>query len=753
MGTDEKPSGLSLPSETETGHGRDDLICIVVGLIIGHSLSDPDIDYILQLAHKTASPQHPIYMIAADFTKADERELLEKYNIVLVQYSNSDGGHAQLRRLLMSADRFIVPRRWSKGRVEFSVRPKEEAESAAALFIYQRLRGAQKGRRISPLILSELFASAAVGTTKDELVNQASLKSFQRQDAAFSDALNEALDDLVQQGLAITVSDRYSITEKGHTQVKEFQAVRETEREQAYGQFILNLKSGYVDLTQEQERQCRQLSEDVVVASFASRGLTIANQVFAGQFAGAEELSDIFRCVSDAAADLAEENLKAAFVEAMYLFLIEPNTPQKKYLASVSQGYFLFHLLGLDPKCVRIRHEVFGKTLWVCDSSVLLPLLAVGCHNYDYAIELFRILRDAQAVLCTTSKLLQESWEHFEWAVNFMRMNGAESPEFLRAALVKGSYKQNLFLDGYIRLSAEGRVGNFADYIGLISLKEWGRVSLEEFVARHDVRVLTLSGMNGFLQEDWGELEEAKVIISEERKRIGTYRSELQVESEAEVWMLIKHIRSGKYSLPGSGKGIESVYFVSQSRVLDKVFQPGAISTWTPEALYRYISTLPGKQMDPELLQQCMLHEYYYAGISFIDRDRYLRFFGPSVDAAKASYDQEKAKYIAEVEFTHAKQLDEAFEKTPDLEKPFFIAQMGWRLAEVSRQKEEQAKQRALEAETKVKELEAEKDKVWKKREKIRDEQEAARLRNLQNPKHVRKRLKQAKKRKKKQKK
>jgi len=32
MGTDEKPSGLSLPSETETGHGRDDLICIVVGI-------------------------------------------------------------------------------------------------------------------------------------------------------------------------------------------------------------------------------------------------------------------------------------------------------------------------------------------------------------------------------------------------------------------------------------------------------------------------------------------------------------------------------------------------------------------------------------------------------------------------------------------------------------------------------------------------------------------------------------------------
>jgi hypothetical protein len=34
MGTDEKPSGLSLPSETKTGHGRDYLIYVVVGIRI-----------------------------------------------------------------------------------------------------------------------------------------------------------------------------------------------------------------------------------------------------------------------------------------------------------------------------------------------------------------------------------------------------------------------------------------------------------------------------------------------------------------------------------------------------------------------------------------------------------------------------------------------------------------------------------------------------------------------------------------------
>ena len=145
-----------------------------------------------------------------------------------------------------------------------------------------------------------------------------------------------------------------------------------------------------------------------------------------------------------------------------------------------------------------------------------------------------------------------------------------------------------------------------------------------------------------------------------------------------------------------------------------------------------------------------MLHEYYYAGISFIDKDRYEHFFGPSIDAAKASYEKERDRYIEEIEDTYGKDIDVAFGQTPDLEKPFFVAQMGWQLAEASEQREKLAIQRALEAETKVKELESERDKAWKTREKKRQKQEAATLRNLQDPKHVRKRRRQAKKRKRK---
>jgi len=720
--------------------------------IIGHSLYDPDIEFVLQLARKTASPQHPIYMAAADFTRADEREYLEKYNIVLVQYSNRDGTHSELKRMLKTADRFIVPRHRLRERIGTAARPKEEIDAAVGLFLYRRLQGVHATDVLSPLILTGLLSTDDNGINKEELASIPALKAFKKAETNFAEAIGEALENLDRQGLVAEEAGKYSITGSGRTKVQECQTVRETEKDQAYGQFCLNLKAGYGGLTDIQLQKYQELAEEVIVASFANRGLTIANQIFAGQSASPGELSDVFGLVSDKAAEIEDMGLRAAFMDAVHQLLVEPSPPQRMYLASVSQGYFLYHLLGLDPKCCQFRQEIFQRTLWFCDSSILLPLAARGCHNHDYAVELFQMLAYANAILYTTPKLLQETWEHFEWALRFMQTTGAESPEFLRAALVRGSYKQNLFLDGYIRLSADGQVGNFKDYLDLILPQGTiDRPSFDRSIIRAGILVSNISDLKGFVQEDWGEIEEAKTEIKNEREKSGTYRSSLQIESEAEIWTLVKNLRSGKYSIDGL-ESVERIYFVSQSRVIDQVFQPGAIATWTPEALYRYLSVLPGKQINPDLLQQCMLNEYFYAGISFIDRDRYIRFFGPSIDSAKVSYEKEKTSYIKELEGTYTRDLDDAFDKTPDLEKPFFVAQMGWRRAEAAQQREKLARRRASEAEAKVKQLESEKDKAWKTREKRRQEQEAARLRNLKDPKHLRKRLKQAKKRKRKKK-
>ena len=719
-------------------------------LIIGHSLSDPDIDFVLKLARQKRGPQHPIYMLAADFTKADEQEFLEKYNIVLVQYSNPDGTHSELRRMLNTADRFIVPRHGFGERTAIDLRSEEEVEAAIAIFLYRHLQGVQATDYLSPLILSGLHSAESGGVDSESIASLPVLKNLMKEEADYDEAIDQAMNDLIQKGLVSAVSGNVTITSDGRDRVQEYHAIRKTEMDQAYGQFQLNLKNIYDDVKGSQLRQCRKLAEEVIVASFANRGSVVANKVFYEQSARPDELSDVFGYVSDKAVEIEDMGLRAAFIEAVHQFLVEPNLPQRKYLASVSQGYFLYHLLGLDPKCCEVRRDIFQRTLWLCDSSVILPLVATGCHNHDYAVELFRMLADENALLYTTPKLLQEAWGHFEWALRFMRRSGTESLEFLRAVLVKGSYKQNLFLDGYIRLSADGQVGTFSDYLKLILPTErTDQSSFEENVIRSGLRVINISDLDGFVQDDWGELEGAKDEIQKGREERGIYRSHLQVESEAEVWIFLKNFRSGKYSVDGL-ENAERVYFVSQSQIIDRVFQREAVTTWSPEALYRYLSVLPGRQINPDLLQQCMLHEYYYAGISFIDKDRYGHFFGPSINAAKASYQKEKASYIKELEDTYTGGIDDAFEQTPDLEKPFFVAQMGWRRAESSERKQESVLRRALEAEKRVDQLESEKDKAWKTREKRWQKQEAAKLRNLQDPKHVRKRQRQAKKRKRK---
>ncbi|MBF0560166.1 MAG: SIR2 family protein [Nitrospirae bacterium] len=519
--------------------------------IIGHSLSDPDIELVLKIARNTASPQHPIYMAAADFTKADEQEYLEKYNIVLVQYSNSDGTHSELRRMLKGADKYIVSRQRHRERSEPAARPKEEIESAIALFLYRRLQGVQATDYLSPLILAGLLLEDDRGIVVEKVASMPALQKFIKGGTNSEKAIKEELETLIQQGLVSNVAEKLTITESGRAKVKEYQAIREIEKDQAYGQFRLNLNNNYDGFTDLQLEQCQNLAEEVIVTTFANRGLTIANQVFSAQTASSGELSDIFGFVSDNAAEIENMAIRAAFVEAMHQFLVEPTHPQREYLESVSQGYFLYHLLGLDPKCGRVRQNIFQRTLWLCDSSVLLPLAAHGCYNHDYAVELFQTLSDANARIYTTPKLLREAWEHFDWAFSFIKKPGAKSLEFLRAALVKSSYKQNLFLDGYIRLSADGRVGTFKDYLSLLPRWITDRSSFDKSITS-GILVINISDLQGFVQDDWGEIEEANAKIKDERLRRGSYRSQLQVETEGEVWTLVKNLRSGKYLLRGA---------------------------------------------------------------------------------------------------------------------------------------------------------------------------------------------------------
>ncbi len=243
------------------------------------------------------------------------------------------------------------------------------------------------------------------------------------------------------------------------------------------------------------------------------------------------------------------------------------------------------------------------------------------------------------------------------------------------------------------------------------------------------------------------EVRRTEDLIREDRSAHSLYRSDDQVSAEAEVLNIIRqHRRDSNSAVPNN-----RAYFISQSNVLNRVAQDEHVTTWTPEAVYQYLIALPNEVADPALLQECMLSEYYDAGVSIIDKDRYLKFFGPTINSSRLRYDEQKEAYLKEVEKNAGRQgretLDKAFADTPDLEKPLFVHRMNFRSVEAAQAAARESHKRAQNAERRVKQLEEERAKKWRGTEKRRELQLQAEERNRLDPKHLRKRAKQQKRR------
>lgn len=722
--------------------------------IIGHSLYDPDINDILLHVKKYADPKKPIYMIGTDYTEADEKEFFEKYNISLMRYDNFDRNHTGLMKILKTMDRFIVPRDQYKDRNYFSnIELNEDEEIATSLYIFRCLRNFDLSDYYSLIVLYTIFSKESTHIAREELLADSTLNAILRRNAqSDEDIIITAVNQLIDQGFVEEQSANvFTITDKGHNLLTNNKSIRETEKAQAFGQLRVNISENYKQLTEDEFKICRRMAEESISIVFSKRGNLITNEIFCeGTELGPSSLTDIFGYISNKAIEIKDSTLRLSFIDAMHQFLIEPNPPQRKYLESVSQGFFLYHMLGLDPKCSRVRKDIFSEIMWIIDSSIILPFIAKGCTNHEYAMKLFTMLNNANAQLFTTEKIFKEVKEHYYWAVNFVKQNGVDSPEFLRAALVKGSYKQNLFLDGFIRLCAEGEVTSFEQYIEIITPGSYlNNTPVFRDNSIQFLKMININDFKEFKQDDWGDIEEAKEEIRNERERRGIYRSHLQIEAEAELWIIINNLKSGKYSFENIDN-FHRVYFVSQSRIFNQVFSPNYCMMWTPESLYRYLSIFPDSNTNSDLLQQCMLHEYLYSGLSFIDKERYLRFFGPRISDAKLSFKKERKRYIEESESDTKDEeiahLQKSFDNTPDLEKPFFVQHLAFKMAESSKRREELLRKRANNAEKKVKKLEDEKESRWKIEKQVLNKQEKARLRNLKDPKYLRKKKRQAKK-------
>ena len=219
-----------------------------------------------------------------------------------------------------------------------------------------------------------------------------------------------------------------------------------------------------------------QLSEDdsrAIVASldhgleaaYQKRGIEIARSVFTDDVVNFSDSTDLLDTVNCAVSSMADQSLHPVAADLMIEVLLRPNKVMRDYLAALSQGYFAFHALGLDPDCSDERLKLAKQHPWIADSSILLPLLALSCQNHQYAQDLFARMRELGFTIYTTERLCMEVQDHAYWALANFSDKSVSGPEILQAAASGPGYKQNLFLDGFVSWARSEGNPVFLDYM------------------------------------------------------------------------------------------------------------------------------------------------------------------------------------------------------------------------------------------------------------------------------------------------
>lgn len=708
-------------------------------LILGYSLSDPDLIIPLTAAKEIGNPQTPIHMYVADATPAQQSEYLHNYNIRIHSYDNRSGDHSGLGRKLASLGKWIPSR--DRRTIADHQESLPDADAAAALLIHRRLafeKGipqAELGNHFAPLVLQALIRLGGRATLSDLTQGEpiATIFSAKPMASLLPDVIHnlESTRQLSQDGEDII------ITEEGRDAVESIYTIRDEEKRQSLKAFCDILKHLAPDATQGDIDRCTELMSRAVVSVFSARGLAIAKSILARQGISPAELTDILQYIVNSASELEVGDLRAAFIDAAHAFLVEPTPTQARFLESVSQGYFLYHLLGTDPHCHDAIHGMVENTTWVLDSSVLLPLLAVGCGMHDLLVGLQEELARRKVRLLTTKKLLQECVDHLNWARhNVPLQNCGMDPHFQAVALGADGSRQNLFIDGFIRYSSERAINSFNEYLDMVTPIAPTPTRIEKALEKRGIVVLSDDDIVPPIERVCLDFKELLKNIRTDREDHGTFRSELQVEAEAEVlWFIRTSIANESEQ---SVHQAERRYFMSTSGVLARVHGEGRI-VWEPESLYRYLSSLPDQATKPDLLHRCLLIELYQSGINIIDRSKYSRFFSGAINSAVLSYAEQKSEYQRAVERQFAVRLDDDFQRLPDLEKPLFVAQMGVKVFETMKARADQLRNELDATQAQLRDLKRQRDKGWKQKQSRREKHAAATERNKLDPKRQRK--------------
>lgn len=752
------PSGLVLTTSqyTDFEHAgerkylRDKLVSIfqmVPVLVVGHSMEDRDFQSILRIAKQCASPQRPIYMIVDDTNSdADATKLYREFNIRLIAYPNPDGSYRHLDSLLRQIDRFVVPRT-DCPQPPLDLEIDEDAAKAVSLYVHQSLgfgsESALLQRAIQPQILS-LSAEDESGIVTSDIKLRL-LPISMRLLPSIDAEITEALASLEGRGVVTRKKSRITAKQRGLDALAESEAKRSAQEDQFFGAIAARLR-GYGS-----DEDIEKLVDGLragLVQVFQKRGLAAAEVLFKdGQFV-ASDMPQVFDAVFPPATLVTDYALRTEYCDAVMDILTQPNDEQRSFLANLAQGFFAYHMFGLDPSGQEIRAKMVQDTLWLLDSNILMPLAAKHCEEHDYIAGMLQGLLDLGVVPITTPKLVSEVDRALGWLERKLQgVRDGEERSWLQAITSDPEYSDNPFLDAFINGQVAGNWRTMTEFLEAIRYVKG--TGLRDAIEECGVEVVDPESI---YKQASAEIEELSRSILEERTQQGTVRAgERQAKAEAEVLHVLRTVRDCGFR---GNNAITRAFFVSTSRLLDSMYRGvDGVLTWYPETLKSHLTYLNGGTTDPAGDFRGITTAFYSAGISIVDKSAYKEYFKPSITESTARLHSEVDSYakavsasVAEEQSTRESIL-KSYASLPDLEKPTFVEQMGWQAARTAQSRVKNLEREKADIERKGKEEVALLKAEFARKERERERHKQGHLKNLMDPKHQAKLRRQAKKR------
>ena len=324
------------------------------------------------------------------------------------------------------------------------------------------------------------------------------------------------------------------------------------------------------------------------------------------------------------------------------------NAPQEVgvFLGVKLQARFCTHLLGLDPETFDLRAKEVANCVFLLDSHNIIPLLARSSVGNPAAQLLLDQLEKVGAKSFTTERLAWEVATHARFARRNCHVNedGLSEQTYASAKGVSG-FRNNAFLEGFIS-ELEGGLAplDFDKYLDSVFESRDGH-KLEDKDIFNRISELKVECKKF---EDWewkdsknfAERDEFRERITRVRVENGSFKTDDQCIAEAEVVMIIKQLRSGQIGF-GEEK-TRPAFFVSDSRILDRLEGSGTRITMRPDSVLQWLTTLaPVSEEGLAALYNGLLWELSERGLTVVNFERLRTVFEPLLDASKVRLEEE----------------------------------------------------------------------------------------------------------------